>query len=135
MALFSSKKTDTKKEVSAEKAPSTERKQKVVKAAANAPEVTVYSRDISHILKHARITEKATMHNLNNTYVFNVAVKATKRDIIRTVETLYKVTPRHVTISAIPTKNVRNRRTGKTGVKGGGKKAYVYLKKGETITI
>ena len=96
---------------------------------------TALNANLAQVLLQARITEKATVHSLNNSYVFNVATKATKRDIIRTVEALYKVTPRHVTIAAIPTKNVRNRRTGKTGVKGGGKKAYVYLKKGETITI
>jgi len=89
----------------------------------------------AHILKHARITEKATVSSMNNVYVFNVAAHATKRDIIRVVQTLYKVTPRQVAIAPVPSKSVRNRRTGKVGVKQGGKKAYVYLKKGETISI
>lgn len=89
----------------------------------------------AHILQHARITEKATVNSMNSVYVFNVAISATKRDIIRTVKSLYNVTPRQVAITTVPSKNVRNRRTGKRGVKTGGKKAYVYLKKGETITI
>jgi len=51
------------------------------------------------------------------------------------VKELYKVTPRKITIATIPHKSVRSARTGKVGVKGGGKKAYVYLNKGETIAI
>ena len=89
----------------------------------------------AHILRHAHITEKATAHALMSSYVFEVAPRATKREIIFAVRELYKVTPRKVTIAAIPHKSVRSARTGKIGVKGGGKKAYVYLKKGETITI
>lgn len=90
---------------------------------------------ITHVLKHARITEKATMNSLTNTYVFNVSQSATKRDITRAIKSLYGVEPRRVTVAQVPAKNVRNPRTGKRGVKQGGKKAYVYLNKGETITI
>jgi hypothetical protein len=32
-------------------------------------------------------------------------------------------------------KSVRHARTGKTGMKGGGKKAYVYLKSSDSINI
>lgn len=92
-------------------------------------------RDVSHVLSHARITEKATMQQEGGVYVFNVAVDATKRDIIAAVKLLYKVTPRLIRVLKIPQKVRRNARTGKIGVKSGGKKAYVYLKKGETITI
>jgi len=89
----------------------------------------------AHILKHARITEKATAHTLRNAYVFDVSPDATKRDIMRAVHEIYKVMPRKVTVAAIPRKETRSRRTGKPGMKGGGKKAYVYLKKGETINV
>lgn len=92
-------------------------------------------RDLSHVLSHARITEKATMHQSEKVYTFNVAQHATKRDIIRAVRELYKVTPRMVRVVTIPTKSVRHARTGKTGIKGGGKKAYVYLKSSDSITI
>lgn len=89
----------------------------------------------AHILRNPRITEKATVNALMSSYVFDVAPKATKREVMFAVKELYKVTPRKITIAAIPRKTVRSPRTGKEGVKGGGKKAYVYLKKGETITI
>ncbi len=92
-------------------------------------------RDLSHVLTQARITEKASMHMADSVYTFNVASDATKRDVLRAVQALYKVTPRMVRVVNIPMKSIRHARTGKMGMKGGGKKAYVYLKKGETITI
>ncbi len=91
--------------------------------------------NLAHILKHARITEKATMHSEQGVYTFDIADSATKRDVIQAVQKLYKVTPRLVRVVTIPTKVRRSARTGKVGVKSGGKKAYVFLKKGETITI
>ena len=91
--------------------------------------------DHTQILKHARITEKASMHQGANVYTFDVAPAATKRDIARAVQSLYKVKPRKIAVVRIPEKEVRNMRTGKSGVKKGGKKAYVYLKQGDTIAV
>ena len=91
--------------------------------------------DLSHVLKHARITEKATMHVESGVYTFEIADSATKNQVAQAVSALYKVRPRMVRVVRIPTKIRRNARTGKMGVKQGGKKAYVYLKKGETLTI
>lgn len=93
------------------------------------------ARDLTPVLRHARITEKATVAQSNNVYVFDVAVATGKRDIMQAVKSLYGVTPRKVAVVNIKRKNVRNARTGRTGVKGGGKKAYVYLKKGDSITL
>jgi len=91
--------------------------------------------DYSHILQHARITEKATMHQGANVYTFDVAPNATKRDVLRAVQALYKVKPVKVATVVVPEKKVRNMRTGKVGVKKSGKKAYVYLKQGDTIQM
>ncbi|RJQ33595.1 50S ribosomal protein L23 [Candidatus Parcubacteria bacterium] len=88
-----------------------------------------------HILKHARITEKASMQQAGNVYTFDVASNATKRDIVRAVQALYKVKPLKVAIVRVPEKKVRSMKTGKIGVKQGSKKAYVYVKQGESITI
>jgi large subunit ribosomal protein L23 len=93
------------------------------------------ARDLSHILSHARITEKATVQAEGNIYTFDVSRSATKRDIVQAVRALYKVTPTHVRVLTVPQKIRRNARTGRIGIKSGGKKAYVFLKKGETITI
>ena len=92
-------------------------------------------RDVSHVLKHSRITEKATLMHGMSIYAFNVATSSTKRDIADAVKQIYNVTPRKIAIVQVPQKQTRSSKTGKRGVKIGGKKAYVYLKQGETITI
>jgi large subunit ribosomal protein L23 len=93
------------------------------------------TQSLAHMLRHARITEKASMHQSVGVYTFDVAQNATKRDIIQAVRALYKVTPIKIAIVPVPSKSRRNARTGKRGVTRGGKKAYVYLKKGETINL
>jgi len=122
MALFSSKK-NTKKE------------EKKADASVSSSTTPMVRNDLSHILRHARITEKATMHSEQSVYVFDVAESANKHEIAAAVKKLYQVTPRMVRVATIPSKMKRSARTGKTGMKKGGKKAYIYLKKGETINI
>jgi ribosomal protein L23 len=92
-------------------------------------------RDLSPVLTHARITEKASDAMEHSVYVFDVARRATKRDVMQAVQATYNVSPKKVRVVTIPPKMKRSMRTGKTGMKSGGKKAYVYLKAGETITI
>ncbi len=89
----------------------------------------------AHVLQNPRITEKATLASQNSVYIFDVAVSANKKQIKSAIESIYKVKPQKVAIITIRAKAVRNMRTGKSGMSQGGKKAYVYLKKGETITI
>lgn len=91
--------------------------------------------DLSHVLRNPRITEKATMHQEKNMYTFDIAERATKSDVKNAVRALYGVLPRKVRVVTVLAKQRRNARTGTRGVTRGGKKAYVYLKKGETITI
>ena len=124
MALF---KRYPKTEVTAEKAAPAPKPMR----AAGGPR----SSDLSHILMRPRITEKATMATGMGVYVFNVAPRANKRQILEAVAKYYKVTPRMVRVVSIPAKSVRNMRTGQRGTSHGGKKAYIYLKKGETITV
>ena len=119
MALFNNKKKEVdtpKAEATTEKAPATRM-------------------DLAHVLRHPRITEKATMHQSMSIYVFDVASTASKNQIIQAVQLYYKVRPQKVRIAQIPKKRTRNMRTGVTGATKKGKKAYVYLKKGETITL
>lgn len=122
MAIFNRTKKETKTK-------------KVTKEVKAAEPVSTSMQDLAHVLRHARITEKATMMAETSSFVFVVAENATKNDVIKAVKKLYNVTPRKVAIVPIPTKEKRNARTGKFGMKRGGKKAYVYLKKGETINI
>lgn len=119
MALFSK---NTKKEAKAPKAEKQETQ----------PSGIGSMRDI---LRMPRITEKASVLAQRNIVVFEVSPESTKREIIDAVKKSYNVTPRSVKIVAIPSKSVRHMKTGRVGVKGGGKKAYVYLKEGDSIAI
>ncbi len=126
MALFSrTKKTETT-------AKAVEKK---VEATPAVKGETVFSSGLAHILRHPHITEKASIYAEKGAYVFNVSPRATKHDIEKAVFTVYNVKPRMVRVVTIHSKAKRSAKTGKIGKKGGGKKAYVYLKKGETITI
>jgi large subunit ribosomal protein L23 len=86
-------------------------------------------------LTHPRITEKATNGIEHGVYVFNVAPNTNKKQIKEAIKLIYNVDPVKVHVTTIRRKNVRNSRTGVKGMKSGGKKAYVYLKKGDTISI
>lgn len=128
MALFGSKKnTEDKPEAKAPKA--------VKKSAKAAPksEGNAHRRDVSHVLRHPRITEKASILSEGSVYVFDVDTRANKRDVMDAVRFYYKAEPVRIHMVKVPSKNVFIR--GKRGVKSGGKKAYVYLKKGETIEV
>jgi len=87
------------------------------------------------ILKDPRITEKAAYQTAKGCYVFNVSTDANKQEIARAIREVYKVTPRKVTVTAIPRKAVFIRGTNRFGKTAGGKKAYVYLKQGDTIEL
>ena len=123
MGIFSRK---TKKEESAKKpepppsAPSSE--------AARASH-------LADVLRNPRITEKATMHGAMGVYTFDIAESATKRSVSQAIFNTYSVRPRMIRIVLVPRKVRRNMRTGHSGRSRGGKKAYVYLKRGDTITI
>ncbi len=127
MALFGKKnKKEPTTEVKAETAPA---------KVAVAQKQSGVRHDLAHVLQHARVTEKASALQGGGVYVFNIAESATKRDVMLAVNALYKVTPRKVAVINVRNKNTRNMRTGRAGVKRGGKKAYVFLKSGETITL
>jgi large subunit ribosomal protein L23 len=87
------------------------------------------------ILKAPRITEKGTMSAQNGIYVFNVAKNAGKREISEAIRDLFKVTPRKVRVVSIPGKVRISKMTNQKGKSASGKKAYVYLKKGDTLEI
>ena len=60
---------------------------------------------------------------------------ATKKQVSDAVTKIYNVTPRKVRLAHLPAK-VKNLRTRRgTGTRARRHKAYVYLKKGETITF
>ncbi len=80
-----------------------------------------------------RITEKASMQSSANAYTFVVAKNATKHSVFAEFKKEYKVTPKAINITNMPRKNTFIR--GKHGTQAGIKKAIVFLKKGDTITL
>jgi len=114
-----------------------EEEKKAVKAdaSAEANQAVVLAKDLSWVLRSPRITEKAALSAEKNVYVFNIATKATKDDVKGAIEEVYKVKPVKITTVKVPSKIVTRRKRGgvTTGKKSEGKKAYVYLKKGESI--
>ena len=89
----------------------------------------------THILLSPRVTEKGAYLSEAGVYVFNVAKDANKKEIADAVKAVYNVTPRKVTVTAVKGKMRLTRGTNRQGMSASGKKAYVYLKKGETIEL
>lgn len=89
----------------------------------------------STVLLRPRLTEKAVDGMGRNVYVFDIAPRANKVQVRAAIKAVYKVDPIKVTVTAITSKVKRNARTGRMGVHGGGKKATVYLKAGESISV
>lgn len=87
-----------------------------------------------NVLRRPRITEKATVMSQYNVYTFDIATSANKKLVAAAVKDVYGITPTKVRVVTIPAKTVRNRR-GMAGTTSSGKKAYVYLKKGDTIEL
>lgn len=89
--------------------------------------------NFTKIIKNPRVTEKASLVYENNIYTFDIGDKVNKTEIKKAIFTLYKVKPVKVNIVHTPNKEKIVR--GKKGVKQGGKKAYVYLKKEDKIEL
>ena len=89
------------------------------------------TKTIKNPIKNPRVTEKASGAFEQNIYTFNVAADANKKEIKKAIFALYKVNPVKINILKVPYKNIISK--GKKGVRGGGKKAVVYLKKEDKI--
>lgn len=119
MALFGSKK-EKKAEGTATKS-----------SAALAPVI----RDISRVIVKPVITEKAAVMGESNIYTFEVARTATKFDVRNAVRKLWGVVPAKINIvNRVPRAFVVKSKNRK-GTHPGVRKAYVYLKKGDTIEL
>ncbi len=132
MAIFSKKtNTDEPKTPKAKVAGAKAVVKKVTKEkVALAPVVTTLNLS-AQVLKNPRITEKASYRAESGVYTFNVYITANKQEVSDAIFELYKVRPVKVNMTAIKSKRVFSR--NKRGSKGGGKKAYVYLAKGDKI--
>ncbi len=87
------------------------------------------------ILKHARLTEKATKQSADlGQYTFEVFPDATKHTVAAAVEQTFNVTVRRVNIQNYRGKNKRSR-AGRPVVGSDYKKAIVTLKVGDKIEL
>ena len=83
------------------------------------------------IIKNPRVTEKGSFAMEQNVYTFDITADANKTEIKKAIFALYKVKPVKVNVLPVPKKKIMSK--GKVEIRGGGRKAFVYLKKGEKI--
>ena len=88
---------------------------------------------MTNIIKNGRVTEKASRMLEQNVYTFDVSPSVNKRELKKAIFALYKVKPTKINVLKVADKNVSFK--GKSGVKSGGRKALVYLKRGDKIEI
>lgn len=88
---------------------------------------------IASIIERPLLTEKASIQSSANAYTFVVSPEATKIELAKEIEKNYKVKPVKINIVNLPGKKVFVK--GKSGTVNGKKKAIVFLKKGDTITL
>lgn len=123
MALFSRK----------NKAETTPQETAVV--AAPKKRALAIDRDLTAVIKGPRITEKSVTQGDKNVYTFTIDRAATKFLVRDAIKALYGVTPVKVNIvnkaPALRLSGSKNRMVKESGMK----KAYVYLKKGDTINL
>lgn len=127
MALFS-RKNGSSKQTNTENA-------KAKRGATQPSALSGVGRDLSSVIVKPRVTEKAISAGERNVYTFLVRRDATKYDVRDAVTALFKVTPVKVNIvNKAPRQHV-SRRLGRTVTEKGMKKAYVYLKDGDSINL
>jgi ribosomal protein L23 len=79
------------------------------------------------------LSEKALIQTEKSVYTFHIPKEATKRDVELAVKKIYNVTPVKVNVVNLPAKKVTLRTRRGYGMRSARRKAYVYLKKGDTI--
>ena len=133
MAIFNKKEENTKKESA--KTPAEKKADKNTAENKPAQSGVNISGRLNDILVAPRITEKTVRLMDKGVYAFDVRKDANKTEVAKAIKLIFKVTPVKVSIINYPNKPKRNAKTGKMGSKSGGKKALVYLKKGDKISI
>ena len=90
--------------------------------------------DLAYVLLRPHVTEKASDLSDKGVYAFEINKRANKMHVMMAVERLYKVRPIKVAVINEPTKYSKSPKTNRVVVrKAGGKKAMVFLKKGDKI--
>jgi len=123
MALFSS--TPSKKPAKAAKASVTPKNKALAREDGR----------LSQVLKAPWFSEKALIGTERGVYVFQVPADATKYEVAAAIEKFYSVTPVKIRMANLPAKTVSLRTRRGVGTRARRHKAYVYLKKGDTLSL
>lgn len=119
---------------SRKKEADTESKEIAVVAKAPTKALTT-DRNLSQVIVGPRITEKSVKMGESNVYTFTIARFATKFQVRDAIKALYSVTPVKINIvNKLPAHRMSGAKNRLVKVPGY-KKAYVYLKKGDTINL
>ncbi len=87
------------------------------------------------VLQKAILSEKAYRLMEKGIYTFFVAKAASKEDVKDMVQKMFSVSVKKVNVAMVGSKQKKITKTRKTVTVGGGKKAIVYLKAGQTISV
>ena len=90
---------------------------------------------LSTVLKAPHFSEKALIASGQGVYVFQVPADATKHEVAAAIEKFYSVVPTKVRMVNLPAKTVALRTRRGIGTRSRRHKAYVYLKKGDTLNL
>ena len=118
MAFFSKKETKKSEKKTASKKTSSGK-------------IKTTSADLSWVLIKPRITERSALLSEKKVYIFNVDVRANKKQVSEAIKIKFGVSPTKVNIVVSKPKTVIRRGRWVTTSKT--KKAYVYLNKKDTI--
>ena len=89
--------------------------------------------EVKKLILSPRLTEKASLQGNQNAYTFDVRIEATKLTLADEIKGTYKVSPKRINITNIPSQRVFVR--GKWGMSSPLKKAIIFLKKGDSIKL
>jgi|TARA_R110000824_G_scaffold401771_1_gene615758 large subunit ribosomal protein L23 len=90
---------------------------------------------LANVLKRPWFSEKALIGTEHGVYTFEVLPAATSTDIANAIEKAYGVVPAQVRLVNLPAKKVGLRGRRGEGSRARRHKAYVTLKKGDTISF
>lgn len=85
------------------------------------------------VIRAPWLSEKALIMTEKGVYAFAVPARATKAEIAGAIKEIYKVEPCKIRIVNLPAKKKAMRTKRGVGVRSARRKAYVYLKAGDTI--
>ena len=142
MALFSRKKDlspqagDSKKENQAEEQKGVKKEvATVVKKDAQVSKALPTDVNLSSVIIKPRVTEKGVSLGEKNVYTFVVKQDASKYEVKDAIKELFDVTPTRVNIVNKAPRQYKSRSKGRMVTEKGLKKAYVYLKDGDSINL